>query len=309
MSARSLAFLAALVALGLPGSGAAQPKKETAGQRLFREGKDAMARSEYDLACQKFKESYDDEKALGPLLNHADCEERRKRRADALELWKLAVIATQPGTEERKFAEERVEALTAVMPTLAVRWEGGVSAGATVTVDGKPFEANGEKRHLDVGDHEIVGTIGEATVRESVALEERQSREVVLKLPEGRRAAPVQPAPPAEDEHGAWVAGWIVGGVGVGSLIAFGATAGIILAKSSEWKDAGCDAATPAADCASIKPSTGLWVANGVTLGVGLAGAGVGIILLATQWPQDEQAPVAVGPGPGDFGLAIERSF
>jgi hypothetical protein len=288
---------------------AAGPKKETRGEQLFREGKEAMQRKEYDVACSKFKESYDDEKALGPLLNHANCEETRQRRAAALELWKLAVIATQPGTEERKFAEERVATLSAALPTLAVRWEGAAAAN-TVTLDGKPFVADGEKHHVDPGAHEIVGTNGAATVRERVVLEERQSREVVLRLP-AEASRPRRVAADTENEaNGAWVAGWVVSGIGVASLVAFGATGGIILSKSSEWKDAGCDTPAAGAGCAEIKPSTGLWVANGVTLGVGLAGAGVGVILLATQWPVGERnAPVSLVPGPGELGAALHASF
>jgi hypothetical protein len=288
---------------------------------LFREGKEAMARGELDVACSKFQQSYDDEKALGPLLNQADCEEKRGRRAAALGLWKLAVIATQPGTEERKFAEGRVAELAALLPTLSIRWSAPLTDAAEVTVDGEPYAADGQRRPIDPGTHAIVArTAGGHVVTESVTLEPKATRDVVLEAP--RASQPSSPAPrgvsrptqPAEPS-GAWIAGWVVGGVGALPLVGFGITGGLILGKSSEWKEAGCDEETTLGDCESIKPGMGLWVANGVTLGAGIAGLGVGIILLATQWPgpsnPDESgaATISIGPGPGDAGLALGARF
>ncbi|MBL9025030.1 MAG: hypothetical protein JNL21_22730 [Myxococcales bacterium] len=320
---RKLLFAVAVVLACSPARSEAQPRKETRGQVLFREGKEAMARGELDVACSKFQQSYDDEKALGPLLNQADCEEKRGRRADALGLWQLAVIATQPGTDERKFAEGRVAELTALLPTLSIRWSGQLAEAAEVTVDGKPFAADGQRRPIDPGTHSIVArTAGGHVVTESVTLEPKAARDIVLEAPRaGEPSSPAPsgasrpPQPPPAEPSGAWIAGWVVGGVGALSLVGFGVTGGLILGKSSEWKDAGCDEDTTLGDCESIKPGMGLWVANGVTLGAGIAGLGVGIILVATQWPgastPDEPgaATVSIGPGPGDAGLAVGARF
>ncbi len=289
---------------------AAAQGRETRGQELFREGKAAMAKKDYDAACAKFRESYEEEKALGPLLNHANCEEARNQRAAALELWKLAVIATQPGTDERRFADERVAALQALLPKLSVRWSERAPDGATVDVGGRPWTADGAPRPVDPGTHDVVATIDGARITEQVTLAERETREVVLRPPPRPTAPAEEPTtPPAVAEEGstpAWIAGWVIGGVGVASLAGFGVTGGLIMGKSSEWKDAGCDTPAPSDDCASIKPGTGMWVANGVLLGAGLAGLGVGAILVGTQWPSTN---ASVAPGPGDAGLSMRFRF
>ena len=276
-----------------------------------------MARGETDVACEKFRQSYEDEKALGPLLNHADCEEKRSRRVRALELWKLAVIATQPGTEERKFAEGRVADLVAILPKLAVRWAAEPPDGASVSLDGEPFVADGQAREVERGNHEVTGLTPSGTTRQTVQLAERESRTILLELPRippsgpasGPAASP-QPGSEPGGSSGAWIAGWVVGGVGVAAAVGFGVTGGLILSKSSEWADAGCDARASSPDCQSIKPGTGLWVANGALLGAGLAGLGVGVILLATQWPDDSShRDVALDAGPGDAGVGLRVRF
>ena len=298
------------LACGLVPSVAAAQAGETRGQQLFREGKAAMAQKDYDAACAKFQASYAEEKALGPLLNHANCEETRNKRADALELWKLAVIATQPGTEERRFADERVGTLEALLPKLAIRWSERVPDGARVDVGGRAWVADGAPRAIDPGTHDVVATVGEAKITERITLAERESREVVLRSPPQASpgSGPPAAALPVADGSAspAWIAGWVIGGVGVASLVGFGVTGGIILGKSSEWADAGCDTRAPTGDCAAIKPGTGLWVANGVLLGAGIAGLGVGAILVGTQWPSES---ATVAPGPGDAGLSLRVGF
>src|SRR5262249_1881580 len=76
------AWVVALVCLGLPQGVQADDSSANA-QELFREGRAALLRQEYTVACQKLSESQKREPAAGTLLNLTLCEEHLGRIASA----------------------------------------------------------------------------------------------------------------------------------------------------------------------------------------------------------------------------------
>ncbi|NUP05286.1 MAG: hypothetical protein HOW73_04405 [Polyangiaceae bacterium] len=283
---------------------------ETPGERLFREGREALQRSELELACAKFKQSYDLEQALGPLLNLANCEENRGRLVAANELWKRAGTLTQPSSEERKLAEERSKALDVAIPKIRIKLAAGTPPETKVELDGVLVTLDDKPRPVDPGQHVVVARFGDKEDRKEVTAVRQGSYDVELRI-EAPAGQPITKTPPTGEPSSGpsagWIAGWIVGGVGVASLAGFAATGGIVLDMSSTWSDNGCDSGAPSGPCE--KPSTGLYAANGVLLGVGLAGIGTGIILLVTQDAGGTDSKTALRPGPGDLGLSFEARF
>lgn len=284
--------------------------QETPGERLFRDGREALERNELDLACSKFKESYQLEKALGPLLNHANCEENRGRLVGARSLWTEVAARTEAGSEEHRVAEQRLAALDTTVPRLTIELAPGTPAETTVELDGVRIKLDGGPVLVDPGAHVVVARHGALEDRKPIQAVRGQTHAVTLRIEAAIASAPEpatpvpEPTPAESGPSGGWIAGWVVGGVGVASLIGFGATGGVLLSESSEWETNGCKGSTPTGPCE--KPD-GLLVANAVLLGVGAVGVGVGIILLATQ--ESSRSNVAVVAGPGDVGLGVRARF
>ena len=59
-----------------------------AAEVLFQEGRDAVQRGNWPLACSKFRESERLDPGVGTLMNLADCEEKIGRLASAWERWR-----------------------------------------------------------------------------------------------------------------------------------------------------------------------------------------------------------------------------
>src|SRR5262245_33924838 len=80
--------LGAVAALGvLPAAATAQTRGPAAAEALFKEGRAASERRDYDVACAKFRESERMDPAPGTLLNLAECEENRNNLATAWALF------------------------------------------------------------------------------------------------------------------------------------------------------------------------------------------------------------------------------
>lgn len=285
---------------------------ETEGERLFREGREALSRSELELACQKFQESYRIEKALGPLLNLANCEENRGKLVAARTLWLESRALSGDSEASRKLAEERLAALDESIPKLSISLSEDSPAETKVELDGQIVTLTSDAIPVDPGPHVIVARFADLEDRKAITAERKKVYPIELRI-EPTKETPKPKAstttPVSESSSGGFYAGWVVGGIGVASGIGFAITGGLVMSQSGDWQDAGCDVKLTSA-CAGLKPTTGLYVANGVLGGVGLAGVGVGIILLATQWPEGpSNAPVSFVPGPGDFGFGAALRF
>lgn len=152
----------------------------------------------------------------------------------------------------------------------------------------------------------------EELVRESVDL--AAERTAAAAAPKSTTAPATQALPVAPDRGAApgasrtW--GWIAGGVGVAGLIGTGVLAGLALDKKSGLPQACRDApdryCTPEEGARINDARNYAGIAN-VTFGVGLAGIGIGAILLLTSSPTPAQSGrVVVAPSVGAGWGAIE---
>jgi hypothetical protein len=294
--------VALLCALG-PSSAIAQPN-ETVGEQLFREGRELLGAGKVAEACAKFEQSYDLEKALGSLLNLANCEEQRKRFKVALGRWREAAKSADT-QKNRLYALGRASELEQKMPKVLLRIGAG-AAGAEVTLDGERA-ALGEKIAVDPGKHVIVATrarpAGPPSVeRRELELAEGQALEVELFR---GSAAPTRER--VVDSVDWSLPGWISLGVGGAGAVVFAATAGVVYEKCHGelgGKSFVCqeDDGTPAE-----KP-TGLLVANLVGAIAGGLGLGLGATFLILE-ATDEEAPAQVEAYVAPDGLGFRGVF
>ncbi|MEO8846435.1 MAG: hypothetical protein ABI591_30375 [Kofleriaceae bacterium] len=95
-----------------------------AAEKLFQDGRTALANKQVDKACEAFRSSEELEPRVGTLLNLGECEEQRKRVASA---WNVFIdardLAAKVKDDRGATAERRAKALEARLPylTLAVK--------------------------------------------------------------------------------------------------------------------------------------------------------------------------------------------
>jgi hypothetical protein len=104
------AVLASAV-LAWSGIARAQAESSSTAETLFREGREAVKRGDYAVACPKFAESQRLDPANGTLLNLALCEEGWGQVSEARRHFREVLAALDLDEQRRAIATEHVEAL------------------------------------------------------------------------------------------------------------------------------------------------------------------------------------------------------
>ncbi len=182
---RLAALAIALVLLG--GVAHAQPRDVAKADALFREGRAAMKKGDFEAACPKLEESYRLDPAAGTGINLGDCFEKRGKVASALLAYEAARALLQPGDPRIGPVEKEIAALDKRAPRLTIKLAAGAPEGTTVKRDGR--EVGGEGLGLAVpvnpGQHWIVVVApGRADSRTKVKLAEGGSRTLVVEAGE-----------------------------------------------------------------------------------------------------------------------------
>src|SRR5260370_13844519 len=103
-----------------------------AAEALFREGRAAAQKGNWDVACPKLRESERLDPAAGTLLNLADCEEHRGRVATAWQLFRQVVESLPESDERVPLAKRRAADLEKRLPHLTIRLAGVAPIGVNV---------------------------------------------------------------------------------------------------------------------------------------------------------------------------------
>jgi hypothetical protein len=306
-------FLFALtVTLAIPAAARAQEGDAPQAQALFVEGRAAMEKGNYAEACAKFTQSLALVRRAGTLVNLAQCEEKQGKLIGAAKHWKEGIDLLPPDDERLAASKERAASLSQRIPRVSAKLAGPAPAGAHVTLDGVAlsFDELTKGVPVDPGPHTVVLTVpGNPDERVRVDLAEGQSSVVALALVGSPQQKPETPAP-SSGGGGMRVAGFTLIGVGaVGAVIA-GVTGGILVSKNSQINTA-CPVQGGVHECTpqgrSLINGTGaLKVANGIGWGLGIAGVGVGAVLVAVGGKKTEVSPTAfLGGG----GVSIAQQF
>jgi hypothetical protein len=285
--------------------------KKEAAETLFLEGREALARGEQELACAKFRSSAALFPVANAVANVARCAEREGRAVEALRAWEQVITMLPAGDERLGPARERVAALGAKLPHLLLGLPADLPADARILVDGAslPRPAWSAPLSLAAGEHTIVvEALERKEQRFTITLTDGDRKELAVHAGPAPIEAPPPSLPPAS--NGRRLAAFSVGGLGVAGLVTAGITGGLLLAR-----DAQIDKLCPAKVCSpagtqEIAGSKALFVANGVAWGVGLAGVGVGAVLLLTSRghaaPETTVVPLVTSRG---AGLALGGIF
>jgi hypothetical protein len=259
-------------ALSVPAAASAEP---TQGEILFRDGKAAMDRQDYETACTKFKQSYELEHVVNSLLSLANCEEKRNHLARALELWEEGTREAKDD-DTRTLAIDRGSKLRPRVPKIIVHVAAAGLANVAVKVDGKPAVVDRETP-VDPGDHVVQATADGVPPEDTTQHATEGATTHVTVLSTVVRA---QPKPIGDPGAPLRIAGFVTGGVGVAGIVVFGAT-GIAVLTDKNCGDFVCTKAQ--------RPQ-GTLVANAVGLVVGIAGLGAGATLLIVAHEKSKAA-------------------
>jgi hypothetical protein len=315
MLRRLVPHLLGLTLLALPTLAHAAPPTE--GERLFREGRNAMQDKDYETACARFAESQKKEPAPGTSLNLGECEERRNHLLAARDAF-VSAAANFLTADKKGYATGRAEALDKRIPKVVVRVS-GAPKGATVRANERVVEQGVELR-LDPGDVAFTVEAPAArtkkltvTLKEGSALTEVELGPLDVDgpaVPKPKPDAVESPRPKAaSDANPLRTVGWVLVGVGAASLVVGGVTGIMTLDRASTVKDH-CDgdlACDPEGTSAASSGKT-LSLVSTITVIAGVVGLGGGGALLLTTSPAKKTA-TTFGPGPGELGVMMRRTF
>lgn len=325
MGSRALVLLALVTGVGLwPVPALAETPEETKGRALFVEGQKAMEAKDYATACPRFEESYKVSGVVGALLNWADCEEARGRLATALDLWKQGEAKVVRDATRADFVARRIAALDPRVPRLEVVAPSPPPAELRVEIDGQAVGVASGPIPVDPGKHALHAS-AKGMLPEDHTFELAPAE--VKRLPLDGKPAPTAATASASASaaptvaptataggagmSGMSIAGWVLGAAGVAGMIGFGVTGGLVL-----------DACGDLNPCKGDRDAVGsLTVANGVLLGVGIAGLAGGAALLlvgsrgtaagapGTGAGAPARASLHVDVSPGGGGLRVGVAF
>jgi hypothetical protein len=321
---RCLPLAAALVALSVISTipGLARADDNAAAEALFQQAKTLTEQQRYDEACPKFAASYKLDKALGTLLNLADCEEHISHVASAWAHWGEAVeLAQKTGDARAAFASSHRDALVKRLPMLQLD-VAAPSPTLEVYRDGVKIDpaAYGVPLPSDPGGHVVTVRRGADVIAERrVVVREAQTSNVALDLAAIERSAPPvvggsgYDAPPS----GLRTGGFVLTGVGLATVLAAGGLeiAAIVNKSAADAPDS-CVAnhCTPAgivtAQRANTFATAGQWVGIG---GILMTAVGVSLIIASPsrKAPPRAAPPVTVGGWlvPGSGGVTLEGAL
>ena len=205
-----------------------------AADALFKEAVQLAQQGSYAEAVDKFKASYELDPARGTLLGLALAEEKAGKIASAYAHYQELTDAARAANDAKRETAGRdgMARLEARLPRLLVTHDGGLPAGATVELDGRPLVAGALDTPLpvDPGEHTVSARAADgATFSKSVTVEEAKQVRVAIVFgpppapseaappPAAPPGAPSSPPPPPSDDSGSGLrtAGLILGGVGV----------------------------------------------------------------------------------------------
>ena len=189
-----------------------------------------------------------------------------------------------------------------------------------VTVDGKPFlqRLQGAAVPINPGDHvfRYERSDGKSSTEKILIVAGEKDRVIHVEIdkPPAKGAAAATPgdqAPPPGKPAGPGPGPWVIGGVGLAGLAAFGVLQGLAQTKYAKLED-GCSK-TGSCDPGEVSAVRTQFIASGVSLGVGAAALVTGVTwLLVSSRKGAEAAPkvaLDVAPQPGGAVVTFGGRF
>jgi len=231
----------------------AQTRDPVTAEALFRQGREAMKRGDFNEASVKLGESQRLDPAVGTLLNLAECEEKTGHVASAWQHYQEAVDQLSSTDPRHAVASRGVNRLEKRVPRVTIQIAKGTPADVTVVRDGVRLGSAslGTALPVDPGSHEIiVSAPNYSEKRFAFHVDENETKTVEVTVgdpahseatpkPSGHESDVAQPAArqPTRDERSSGSStqstlGYVVGGLGL-----IGVGAGAYFALDAKSKD------------------------------------------------------------------------
>lgn len=317
---RAAALALAVLAPAVASNAGAQDAKARA-QQLFQQGVEAVEKGDAATGCAQLRESLELFAVANTLFNVAQCDEREGKLGAALAHWQRGLALIDARDKRVAMAKDHIAQLDGKVSRLRVVVPLG-QAATTVLLDGQELAASAldAPLPLDPGKHTLVFRVpGRQDRPHEVVLAPGDRTEVVATAgppaavvtpppsattppPPPPSATTPPPPPPPPAGTGMRTGGFVTLGIGGAGLVAAAVTGAMVLGRRADAiKNCPVDAAGVhtcgpgyADQLASDK---GLVVGNTVAWGVGLAGVGVGaVLLLLSTRGQGKPSAVTVAP-------------
>lgn len=287
------------------------PLSISAAEALFEEGRSALAASDLDTACARFRESNRLDPAVGTLLNLADCEERRGKLATAWTLFRSAKSQLAASDDRLAITQQRLTELEPRVPKLVLSLAPGAPPETRARVAGAELGSAsfGVPLPLDPGDYElVVSAPGRGDRVLSLNLSPGQTEQLAIVPGPALATAPPPERPPAPkpaEQSSNRTLMYVAGGIGIAGL-SVGAVAGLLTLRQKDIADANCNDERKVCDAAGDAANrTGRTLAAVSTVGfvLGVLGAGGATYLYLTA--PDEPKSTAIGAEIGENSAVL----
>jgi hypothetical protein len=297
-----------------------------AAETLFQQGRDEMAKGNYDSACGKLRQSDELDPALGTKLNLADCESKRGKLATAWELFKAVEQKLDESDSRFPLAKQKREAIEPRLPKLVIVLAQGAPLNTTVregtAVMGST--AFGIELPLDPGSHDLlVSAPNRSDAKLTVMLEPGKTTKVEV-APGGVVAAPITSTPasitpmaPAgsadtRSSGKGRTLGYVFVGVGVAGLVV-GGVAGVLALNAKQTNNSHCNEITRTCDATGRDAASSGRLFGPMTtagLAVGVVGLGLGTYFLVKSGKGTEnQTALMTQASPAGAQLSLMQSW
>lgn len=277
----------------------------------------AYEQKRYDVACPGFLRSYElDRTKIGRIHALGECYAKAGKVASAVAYFRAYTkeASALPGDAKKEHlrrierSEAHIAALAPDVPAVTILVRGAGAPKARVLLDDKELREASlkEPQPVDPGAHRVSVTSADGVTAErafTIALGEKRSIEFEV---QAKSAAASASPPPDSGMSGRRVGAITALGVGAAGLIVMGVTGGIVLGNK----------ATVHATCRALDDDRGwcktaddrdhanamvtLGMVSTASLGVGIAAAALGTVLLLTEPERTQRAGaprrVALGP-------------
>jgi serine/threonine-protein kinase len=310
-------------------------------EALFEEGRKLVAEGRLAEACPKFSESQRLDPSPATLLNLASCYEKQGRSATAWVTYKEAASAANAlnRADYVAAAQRHADALAPKLPRLTIRVAKPIE-GLRVERDGNPVDPAewGTAIPVDPSDHAVFASAPGRDPWSTAIDMNHEGAQVTVVVPELEAAQSEAPAPPetppppavaplappraespapkpARGANVVFIAGWVIGGLGVASAAVGG---GFALAAKRKYDDslANCQSGSNRNICfpegfsdrntARTYGDVATW-----TIAAGAAAVAVGLVMVLVA-PRSvgrgaaRQTSLILVPAPGSLSLRGE---
>lgn len=312
-------------ALLSPSPAWAQKRDPTTATELFTRGRAAAKKGDFATACPLLEESNRLDPKVGTQLNLADCLEKQKRIASALEIWHAAVQLAESTHDPRAAeAKRRAAALEPRVPRLTITTAAGTPADVSVTRDDVELGSAslGIPIPVEPGAHTVKVTARDHEPREyALNLEEKERKTLEVDVGKKKASKPAE-APPiasassdgaarASSGGAGRTVGYVLGAVGLAGLVG-GVVSGLMLQQKKATINDHCDAQKTCdpQGLDAVEGARTLLTLNTVSWAVGIAGVGAGTLLIIVGGPSKAPADSKANAGlPAAFALQWRGTF